>query len=92
MNQLQLGEDKQALVADDDGLAILEDIIEGAPDYLKYNHELAELKIPQLVVEIGYKQAKPVVDYFNSFGFTDVQVHKDLEGKDRYVTGRLKKE
>ncbi len=85
-------EDKQALVADDDGLAILEDIIEGAPDYLTYNHELAELKIPQLVVEIGYKQAKPVADYFNSFGFTDVQVHKDLEGKDRYVSGRLKKE
>lgn len=85
-------EDQQALVANDDGLAILEDIIEDAPDYLNHNPEMERLKIPQLVVEIGYKQAHKVTDFFKSFGFTDIQVHKDLEGKDRYVTGRLAKE
>lgn len=84
-------EDSQALVADDDGFSILEDIIEAAPDYLKYNQEMDRLKIPQLIVEIGYKQAHRVTDFFKTFGFIDVMVHKDLEGKDRYVTGRYPK-
>lgn len=84
-------EDPQALVAADDGTAILEDIIEDAPDFLKYNPEMAQLKIPQLVVEIGYTQAKVVSDFFKTYGFIDIEVHKDLAGKDRFVTGRLAK-
>jgi release factor glutamine methyltransferase len=90
-NSVSSWEDPQALVAQDDGLAIIEDIIEAAPDFIKPNPEMERLKIPQLVVEIGHKQGHKVMDFFKSFGFTDVQVHKDLEGKDRYVTGRLAK-
>jgi release factor glutamine methyltransferase len=88
-NSVATWEDPQALVAADDGLAIIEDIIEDAPDYLKINHEMNELNIPQFWVEIGSKQAKDVLDFCNSFGFIDAQIHKDLEGKDRYVTAHL---
>lgn len=79
-------EDKQALVAADDGTAIIEDIIEDAPDYLKINEDMHKEKIPQLWIEIGYKQGPTVLDLCRSFGFPHAQVHKDLEGKDRYVT------
>lgn len=82
-------EDKQALVAADNGTAIINDIIEDAADYLKTNSELANTKTPQLVLEIGYKQGKIVKDLMESNGWTDVKIHKDLEGKDRVVTGRV---
>lgn len=82
-------EDKQALVAADNGTAILNDIIEDAPDYLKTTSEIANTKIPQLVLEIGYKQAKIIKNLMSSAGWIDVKIRKDLEGKDRIVTGRI---
>lgn len=82
-------EDPQALVAHDDGLAIINQIIEQAPDYLKRNDDLKKHAIPQLVIEIGYKQGPAVVDLMHSFGFKDAKIIKDLEGKDRVVAGRL---
>lgn len=82
-------EDKQALVAADNGTAIINDIIEDAADYLKTNSEITGTKIPQLTIEIGYKQAKIVKDLMSSAGWIDVKIRKDLEGKDRIVTGRI---
>lgn len=83
-------EDKQALVAADNGTAIINDIIEDAPDYLNTTSEIAtKTKIPQLVLEIGYKQGKIVKDLMRSAGWIDVKMRKDLEGKDRVVSGRI---
>ena len=82
-------EDKQALVAKDNGTAIINNIINNAADYLKTGSELANTKIPQLVIEIGYKQGKIVKDLMLSAGWTNVKVSKDLEGKDRVVSGRV---
>lgn len=81
-------EDKQALVAADNGTAIINDIIEDAADYLKTSSEITNTKIPQLTLEIGYKQAKIVKDLMISADWIDVKIRKDLEGKDRIVTGR----
>ena len=81
-------EDKQALVAADNGTAIINDIIEDAADYLKTDSKVAETKLPQLAIEIGYKQGTIVKNLFESAGWIDVKVSKDLEGKDRVVTGR----
>lgn len=82
-------ENKIALAAEDDGLALIKKIIEQAPEYLKENAELKEKQIPQLMIEIGYQQGPAISDYFIKSGYNNVVVHKDLEGKDRIVSGRI---
>ncbi len=82
-------EDKQALVADSHGLAIIEQIIMQAPTYLKKDGPIATSEAPQLVIEIGHTQAKDVSELMRRFGFSRVWVEKDLAGKDRVVCGRL---
>lgn len=82
-------ENKIALVAEDDGLALIKKIIEQASAYLQENAELREKQIPQLMIEIGYQQGPAVAQYFKKSGYTNVVVHKDLEGKDRIVSGRI---
>lgn len=81
-------EDKNALVADDQGLAIIKKIIQNSPDYLKQNTELKEKKIPQLCIEIGHKQGNAVKQLMQQHGFVDIQIKKDLAQKDRLVCGR----
>jgi len=83
-------EDRRALVADNQGLAIIERIILQAPEYLKENKETLEKKIPQLVIEIGYTQGAATAKLFENAGFVDIHVQKDLEGKDRFVMARLR--
>jgi release factor glutamine methyltransferase len=82
-------EDQHALVAEQEGLAIIRKIIEGARQFLVFNHEFAMLKIPQLVIEIGYKQGKAVASIMEKAGFQDIAILHDLSGKDRLATGRL---
>jgi release factor glutamine methyltransferase len=82
-------EDYRALVAADNGLAVIKRIIIQAPSYLKPNQEMALHAIPQLMIEIGYDQAAAVVALMKAAHYTAIQVHKDLEGKDRVVSGRV---
>jgi release factor glutamine methyltransferase len=82
-------EDKHALVAEHEGFALLESIIQQAPDWLKKNEELKKNNLPQLMLEIGYQQGKHAVELMKSAGFTHVTVQKDLAGKDRVVMGRI---
>lgn len=80
-------EDKNALVAADHGLHIIKKIIKEAPDHLKKDSPLELHHIPQLVIEIDYKQAQQVKEYMLKAGFSDVHIKKDSEGKDRIVMG-----
>ncbi|MEX0940185.1 MAG: peptide chain release factor N(5)-glutamine methyltransferase [Candidatus Babeliales bacterium] len=82
-------EEKIALVADDQGLTIIRKIIDNAHNWLRQNPALTSLKIPQLIIEIGYKQGQVVKSYMENATFKNVQIKKDLSGKDRIVTGRL---
>jgi len=82
-------EDARALVADNNGLAVIEQIITQAPLYLKHNVEMALHAMPQLMIEIGYDQAAAVVALMSLAHYTAIVVHKDLEGKDRVVSGRV---
>ncbi len=84
-----LWEDHNALLAPDDGLAIIKKIIAQAPRFIQTNDEMKHKKIPQIVIEIGYAQGTAVQQLMEHAGYNDVLVHKDLEGKDRFVTGRL---
>ena len=64
------------------------------PDGLRFYRRLAELG-PQLnsedgwlVVEVGDSQAADVRAIFQTKGFAEVTVHRDLAGRDRVVAGR----
>lgn len=82
-------EDHGALIAADDGLAIIKQIIAQAPPFIQTNNEMKQKNIPQLVIEIGYAQGAAVKELMDAAHYNDVLVHKDLEGKDRFVTGRI---
>ncbi|TET06461.1 peptide chain release factor N(5)-glutamine methyltransferase [Candidatus Dependentiae bacterium] len=82
-------EDKAALVANKEGLAIIEAIIKQACYFMKYNSELEEKKLPNVVLEIGYKQADAITTLMKQAGFSTIKIEKDLEEKDRVVSGRV---
>jgi release factor glutamine methyltransferase len=82
-------EDPGALVAADNGLAIIKEIIAQAPGFIQTNNEMRQKNIPQVIIEIGYAQGAAVRDLMQAAHYNDVLVHKDLEGKDRFVTGRV---
>ena len=83
-------EDRDALIAQNNGLAIIERIVKQAPNFLKEHNEMELYNIPQLVLEIGYKQGTSVASLLENAGFGAITIKKDLEGKDRVVTGRVK--
>lgn len=82
-------EDAGALFAQDDGLSIIKEIIVKAPQFIQAHDEMRKKNIPQVVIEIGYAQGNIVKNFMEKAGYNNVLVHKDLEGKDRFVTGRV---
>ncbi len=82
-------EDHGALVADGNGLAIIAKIIAQAPQFIQTNDEMRHKNIPQIVIEIGYAQGTAVKALMETAGYNDILVHRDLENKDRFVTGRI---
>ena len=80
-------EDKTALVAPDQGLRLIEALIEKAHEYLKPNANLKKAKIPNFGVEIGYKQGQKVAFLLQQAQFENVQIWQDLAHKDRFVVG-----
>ena len=68
-----------ALIAGNDGLHDLRVIVGEASTWLGDNG--------MLVVEMGHTQAVAVVELFNDAGFGSVIVHRDLAGRDRFVSG-----
>ena len=72
-------EPHNALFAGTDGLNDLRVVVSGATDWLVPGGLLA--------VEMGFTQATVVSQLFESAGFKNVSVHKDLAGLDRFVTG-----
>ena len=82
-------EDPRALIADHDGLAIIEKIIIQTPQFIKPNSEIRERNIAQIIIEIGDQQGQAVVQLMEKSGYNNILVHKDLEQKDRTVSGRM---
>jgi len=82
-------EDSSALIADHDGLAIIEKIIIQAPQFIKPNSEIRQKNIAQIIVEIGHQQGQAVIQLMKRAGYNNILVHKDLEEKDRTVSGRI---
>jgi release factor glutamine methyltransferase len=82
-------EDRHALIADDNGYAVIKKIIERAPNFLQFNQELKKGGVGQLILEIDHQQADAVIRHMRTIGYNDCIVQKDLEGKDRVVSGRV---
>lgn len=78
-------EDEISLVAKHDGYYFYEKIISEAPAFLKVIRE-EDVKVPQIVFEIGYSQGEHVCNLLKSYKYSNIQVHKDLEGKDRWIS------
>jgi release factor glutamine methyltransferase len=70
-----------ALFADDAGFADLQLVIAGAPRWLRTGGSL--------ILEIGHRQATRVTEAMIAAGFENVETHRDLAGRDRFVVGRL---
>lgn len=68
--------------SDDKGLEFYEKIIKDAPKFLN--------KGGHLLFEIGLGQSRLVADLMNEYGFTDIQVVKDLANIDRVLIGKIK--
>ena len=73
-------EPRQALTDGGDGLSAYRTIARHAPDHLTPGG--------RLLVEIGPTQADAVCRLFREAGLEDVQVHPDLDGRDRVVGAR----
>lgn len=82
-------EDPTALIANDGGLAVIKKIIKEAPSFIKPNREMKEKNFPQLIIEIGYNQGQAVMQVMKSTEYNNILVQKDLEQKDRTVSGRI---
>lgn len=80
--RVKLWEDPHALIAEHHGLALLEGIIDQAPDWLQKN---TKRSLPQLVLEIGHTQGKTVKELCEQKGFHKVCIGKDLAEKERFV-------
>ncbi|NCB57678.1 MAG: peptide chain release factor N(5)-glutamine methyltransferase [Gammaproteobacteria bacterium] len=73
-------EPHSALVADEDGLADIRQIIDQAPEYLAAGG--------WLLLEHGWQQAEAVRDLLSSRGFQAVTTKSDLGGQDRVSGGQ----
>lgn len=82
-------EDKRALLADNQGLAIIAHIIDQAKMWLNSNKLMQQHNIPQLVIEIGYRQGNAIKKLCIDAGYINVTIEKDLEGKDRVLYARV---
>lgn len=80
-------EDKNALIASQEGIGTLQKIINKAPAYIQPTTPLRTYNIPQLIVEIGYQQGSIVASLFRNAHFYKISVNKDLQGNDRTVVG-----
>ena len=73
-------EPSSALLAGSDGLDDLRVIVAGAPEWLRPGG--------LIVVEMGHTQTDELIDLYQLAGMDDVRVHRDLSGRDRFVSGR----
>jgi release factor glutamine methyltransferase len=73
-------EPRDALLAGADGLDAIREIVAGAPDHLARGG--------WLVLEIGADQGKAVRALYEQAGFQNVEIRKDLAGRDRIAVGQ----
>ena len=87
---ITMWEAQHALFADDKGYAIIKRIIAQAHTYLHTTN--MDPAIPNLWIEIGYRQADAISAYMKEHGYDYVHCIKDYAGHDRVLCGRYVRE
>ncbi|MBN2266967.1 MAG: peptide chain release factor N(5)-glutamine methyltransferase [Candidatus Babeliaceae bacterium] len=82
---VRLWEDKYALVAQDEGFALVDRIIREAPPFVRKNVN----SLPQLWVELGARHGKRALAVCDEVGWRLPTVLEDLTGRDRVITALL---
>lgn len=70
-----------ALFAGPDGLDAIRAIVRGAPSWIRPGG--------WLVLEVGADQGAPVTELLTSRGFADIEIRRDLTGRDRIAIARV---
>lgn len=82
-------ESHTALFAEKEGYAIIESIIAQAPQFLRQNSTLASFLIPQLLIEIGYKQGDIVKTFMETHKYANIALWKDYQGHNRVACAQV---
>lgn len=82
-------EDKAALVAKENGLEIINKIINQSHSWLKNKSNLETGNLPQLGIEISPEQKEDVIHKLRQNGYKNINVSKDLSSRDRFITANL---
>lgn len=82
-------ESPRALVAPDEGYALIQKIIRVAPSYIRENNIIQQLKIPQLFIEIGHNQAEKVEALMHAHAYVNIGLWEDYNGHTRVVCGSV---
>lgn len=88
---VKMWESETALIADDQGLAIIKKLIDNVKKRLKKD-SCVKKNTPRFFVEIGHKQGKIVANYLINDGYVRVNVWKDIQAKDRVVWACIENE
>lgn len=75
-------EPRIALTDEADGLSAYREVVSGAPAHLEEGG--------RLMVEIGAAQGHAVAQLFTDAGFRGTRILRDMDGRDRVVTGRMR--
>jgi len=78
-------EDRDALVADDQGYALYDRMLSDSKMYLKSDSVLCEKNLPQVVFEIGIAQ-NSMQSWIKKFNFKKIEISHDLEGAPRWIS------
>jgi len=62
--------------------------LDGGPDGLDFYRILAGKAVNYIIFEIGYNQAQDVKNILEQRGFQDIQIIKDLAGRNRVISAR----
>jgi release factor glutamine methyltransferase len=88
MPDVKLWEDEQALVADEQGLAIYKRIASQARSHLDTTSILRSYDLAQIVAELGM-HPEAVSRIFKNNDFGNIRLHKDMQGVARWIAAHL---
>lgn len=81
-------EDKQALVAPNNGLEFYQRLAYEAARFLCQNSIFSDCNLPRMVVELGTEPEK-VMAIYRKAGFNHANLHYDLQGKERWLAAYI---
>lgn len=84
-------EDKTALVAEDNGFGIHKKILFMLKEFLNHESVLLDKKLFQVLIEFGKGQEATIKELFLKTGLHNIEIHRDMEGVYRWITGSLKR-